>query len=252
MRMVHYYLALAAVLVPCLLLTLATGALHDGSQRHLVLGLFTAVACVAANTLLILFMIVTGRVLRAAMQSRPLAGEFLAELNQFFARRKAYPLAVGAAFVATAAAVLGHGRYIGVAAGLHVLVGLAAVLLNAQALLSGTRALRANQRLLDRVASELDRLDRAGVPVHPEASAPQWSFGLAGRWLVFALSAWGPYLYWSLVVWRGAFEQVSPLFLAVSALVSAFALAQAWRARGRAGGSTAADGSSAVPDSRER
>ena len=235
MRMVHYYLALAAVLAPCLLLTLATGALHDGSQRHLVLGLFTAVACLATNTLLILFMIVTGRVLKAAMQSRPLAGEFLAELNRFFAQKRAYPLAIGAAFAASAAAVLGHGRYIGVAPGLHVLVGLAAVLLNVQALTSGVRTLRANQRLLDRVAAELDRLDRTGAPVRAEAGAPQWSFAPATRWLVFALSAWGPYLYWSLVVWRGAFERVSPLFLAGSALVSAFALARAWHARARPG-----------------
>lgn len=235
MRMVHYYLALALVLAPCLLLTLLSGVFHDGSERHLVLGLFTAVACVATHTLLILFMIVTGRVLKAAMQSRSLSGEFLAELNLFFARRKAYPLAIGAAFAATSAAVLGHGRYIGVAPGLHMLVGLAAVLVNAQSLLGGLRTLRANQLLLDRVAAELDRLDRAGAPVRPEAGAPQWSVGPAGRWLVLALSAWGPYLYWSLVVWRGAFDQVTPFLPIGSALVSAFALTQAWRTRARAG-----------------
>jgi hypothetical protein len=238
MRMMHYYLALALVLAPCLLLTLATGAFHDGSedgsQRHLVLGLFTAVACLAANTLLILFMIVTGRVLKAAMQSRPLSGEFLAELNLFFARRRAYPLAIGAAFAATAAAVLGYGRYIGVPASLHLLVGLAAVLLNVQALIGGARALRANQRLLDRAAAELDRLDRAGIAVRPEALAPQWSIGPAARWGVLALSAWGPYLYWSLVVWRGAFGEVPPLLFVGSAIVSLLALTQAWRARARA------------------
>lgn len=234
MRMVHYHLALALVLAPCLLLTLLSGAFHDDSSRHLVLGLFTAVACLAANTLLILFMIVTGRVLRAAMQSRPLSSEFLAELNQFFAHRRAYPLAIGAALAATVAAVLGHGRYVGVSAWLHLLVGLGALLLNAQALVSGARTLRANQRLLDRAAAELDRLDRAGVSVREDTGAPQWSFGPASRWLVFALSAWGPYLYWSLVVWRGAFAQVTPLLPVGSALVSAFALTQAWRARARA------------------
>ncbi len=231
MRMVHYYLALALLLAPCLLLTLLSGLFQDGSQRHLGLGLFTAVLCVATNTLLILFMIVSGRVLKAAMHARGLGNEFLAALNQFFARRRAYPLAVFSAFAATAAAVLGYGRYIGVPASVHMLVGLAAVLLNALALGQGVRTLRANQALLDRAAAELDRLDAAGAPLSAEAGGPQWSYTRRTRWLVFALSAWGPYLYWSLVVWRGAFGRVSPLLLALSALVSFFGLCQAARTR---------------------
>jgi hypothetical protein len=89
MRMLHYYLALALVLAPCLLLTLQSGALQDGSERHLALGLFTAVLCVATNTLLILFMIVSGRVLKAAMLARALSSEFLTELNQFAAPPRA-------------------------------------------------------------------------------------------------------------------------------------------------------------------
>jgi cytochrome b subunit of formate dehydrogenase len=234
MRMVHYYLALAFVLVPCLALTIWSGALHDGTDRHLVLGLFTAFACLATNTLLILFMIVTGRVLKAAMQTRALPGAFLAELNQFFAQRRAYPLAVSAAFAATVAAVLGYGRYIGVAPLVHVLAGVAAVLFNVQAIVLGVRTLRANQRLLDRAAAELDRLDASGAP-HVDAGGPQWTVGPAKRWLVFAASAWGPYLYWALVVWRGAFGHVSPLLLALSALVSLFGLAQAWRQRASPG-----------------
>jgi hypothetical protein len=229
--MVHYYLALAILLVPCLLLVLATGALPDGSSRHLTVGFFTAVLCVATNTLLILFMIVSGRVLRAAMQSRDLAPAFLRELNEFFARRSAYPLAILAAFAATAAAVLGYGRFIGVPAAVHVLLGLAAVLLNAFALGHGVRALRVNQALLDRAASELDRLDAAGAPVRTEAASPAWVYGPATRWIVFGVSAWAPYLYWALVVWRGDFAHVPPALLALCALGSLFGLAQAWRAR---------------------
>lgn len=231
MRMLHYYLGLALVLAPCLLLTLLSGAFQDGSQRHLGLGLFTAVLCVATNTLLILFMIVTGRVLKAAMHSRALAPVFLLELNQFFASRRAYPLAVFAAFAATAAAVLGYGRYVGVPAPVHMLVGLGAVLLNAFAIGQGVRTLRANQALLDRAVVELDRLDAAGPPLPPDAGEPLWSYPRRTRWLVFALSAWGPYLYWSLVVWRGTFARVSPLLLVLSALVSLFGLLQAVRAR---------------------
>jgi hypothetical protein len=231
MRMVHYYLAMALVLAPCLVLTLLSGALQDGSERHLVVGFFTAVLCVATNTLLILFMIVSGRVLKAAMQSRSLAPEFLDELNRFFAQRRAYPLAILAAFATTAAAVLGYGRFIGVPAAVHVLLGLGAALLEAFALVDGTRILRANQALLDRAAVELDRLDALGAPVHAGAGAPQWAYSTRTRWLVFALSAWGPYLYWSLVVWRGDFERVSPVLLVLSALVSLFGLMRAARAR---------------------
>ena len=237
MRMTHYYLALALLLAPCLLLTLLSGQFQDGSQRHLVLGFFTAVLSVATQTLLILFMIVSGRVLRAAMQSRELDPEFLVELNQFFARRSAYPLAILAAFAATAAAVLGYGRFIGVPPAVHMLVGLFAVLLNLFALGQGLRALRANQALLDRAARELDRLDRSGAPVRADAGGPQWKYGASTRWLVFALSAWGPYLYWALVVWRGSFAHMTPLFLLLSAAASAFGLLQAWRTRARASAS---------------
>lgn len=235
MRMVHYFLALALLLAPCLLLTLLTGAFQDDSQRHLMLGLFTAVLCVATHTLVILFMIVTGRVLKAAMGSRELPPVFLEELNLFFSRRRAYPMAIFAAFLTTAAAVLGYGRYIGVPAGVHMLTGLAAVLLNALALGHGLRSLRSNQSLLDRVAAQLDRLDKSGAPVDESASEIQWTYGPPTRWLVFAVSAWGPYLYWSLVVWRGAFRNVAPLFLALTALASAIGLMRAWRARARAG-----------------
>jgi hypothetical protein len=158
----------------------------------------------------------------------------LDELNEFFARRKAYPLAIFSAFAATAAAVLGYGRFIGVSSAVHMLVGLAAVLLNSLAVIQGVRTLRKNQGLLDRVAAALDRMDAAGMPA-ASAGGPQWSYRPPTRWLVFALSAWGPYLYWALVVWRGAFARVSPYLLVACALLSLFGLARAWQTRARTG-----------------
>jgi hypothetical protein len=234
MRMVHYYLALAGVLAPALALTLVTGLSFDGPGRHGLIGFFTALLCVALHTLLILFMLVSGRVLRAAMQSRDLPAVFLAELNVFFAQRADYPLALLAALSAAAAAVLGHGRFVGVPTAVHALVGLGALLLNGWGVTRGVAALRRNQRLLDRAAAELDQLDAAGAPLR-NAAEPAWSFGPAGRWLVFAASAWGPYLYWALVVWRGDFGAVSPLLPAACACGSALGLAQAWRRRAAAG-----------------
>jgi len=226
--MVHYYAALACLVPFALLATVATGIWHDGSQRHLVLGLFTSIYCVAVHTLLILFMIVTGRILKTTMRTRSLDPGFLAELNLFFAERSAYPVALLGAASITATAVLGHGRYIGVPTWIHELMAIAATLLNLFAVSSGYRTLRENQRLVDRVAAELDRLDRSGAPVAEEPPALAW--GARGRWLIFGLAAWAPYLYWGLVVWRGRFAEVGPALPAACALASLFGMARAWRA----------------------
>jgi hypothetical protein len=233
MRMVHYYLALAFVLAPCLLATLLSGAFQDGSERHLLVSFFTAVLCVATQTILILFMIVSGRVLKAAMKSRRLEPRFLAELNEFFARRRAYPLAIFAAFAATVAAVLGYGRFIGVPPAVHMLVGLVAVLLNLFALGAGTRTLRQHQDLMDRAAAELDRLDRIGAPIDEAATAIPWVYPARTRWLVFAVSAWAPYLYWALIEWRGEFARVAWPVPLVTAVISGFGFTRALRAGAR-------------------
>lgn len=233
MRMSHYYLLLALVLVPCLVATVVTGIWHDGSQRHLTLGLFTAILCVATNTLLILFMIVTGRVLRAAMRARPLGREFLADLNDFFARKHAYPLALVASASAVATAVLGYGRFIGVSIAVHFVLGIATVLINLAAVPIALRTLRENQGVLDRAADELDRIDReAATPSELPIAEPEWAFEAATRWAIFAASAWLPYLYWGLVVWRGRFGQVPTLFLVLTTAVSTACLLIAWRRRG--------------------
>jgi hypothetical protein len=231
MRMTHYYAAIGALLAPLLVATLISGIFHRPGELHLWLGLASAILAVATNTVLILFMIVTGRVLKVAMRSRPLPPAFLAELNEFFAQRSAYPLALLGAASATATAVLGYGRFIGVPDGVHELLGILTFLLNAFALGAGILTLRRNQGLLDRVARELDRLDRAGVEPDPRVGGPDWAYGAATRWFVFALCAWLPYLYWGLVVWRGAFREVPHLLLGACALASGAGFLRALRAR---------------------
>jgi hypothetical protein len=232
MRMIHYYSVLAFVLVPALLATLGLGLFHDGSQKHLSMGLVTAILCVATNTLLILFMIVTGRVLRAAMKARPLGEKFLAELNEFFANRRVYPMALVGAASAAATAVLGYGRFIGVPSEVHLLLGLATILINLGLVPFGLRTLRGNQGLLDRAARDLDRIEREVGPAPPEAGEIEWTYGPATRWTVFTLSAWLPYLYWGLVVWRGDFAAVPRAFLIGTAVVSALGALRAWRCKG--------------------
>lgn len=238
MRMVHYYLALAILVAPALLATLFLGVFHDGSLKHTYAGLFTSIGCVALNTLFILFMIVTGRVLKAAMKARSLRPEFLTELNQFFAKKTAYPMALIAATLAVATAVLGHGRFIGVPAWVHLVLGLITVLVNLLGIPACMRVLGENQKLLDHVARELDRLDEVEGPVPEGTGEPEWRYGPRTRWFIFATSAWLPYLYWALVVWRGQFEKVPTAFLVVTVLASAAGILGA--CSGRASNSNAA------------
>jgi hypothetical protein len=231
MRMVHYFTVLAVLVAPALLASAATGMLASKSEAHLSVGLVGALLAVAAQTLLILFMIITGRVLRSAMESRPLAPAFLEEANQFFARRKAYPVAVFATLFIVAAAVLGYGqRAFGAPAAVHMLLGLLAIGFNLWALQLGYQTLRHNQTLLDRVASELDRIDRETpeAVVREEELDPATA---ARRWTLAALVAWMPYLYWVFIEWRGAWSAVHPLVPVATALVSAYALVCAWLSR---------------------
>ena len=232
MRMVHYYAGMALFLAPCLVATAVAGLVGGGTQGHLLLGLVASIACVATQTLLILFMIVTGRVLKAAIASRSLPREFLDELNLFFARRRAYPLALLGAVTAVATAVLGYGSLIGVPSLVHVTLGLGTVVLNLVLLPLGLRTLRSNQDLLDRVARELDRIDaeRSARGAEPIPEVPvDWAFSRRARWFLFAVAAWLPYVYWGLVVWRGRFGEVPPGLPVLCALLSGLGIAQAFR-----------------------
>ena len=228
MRMSHYYMATALLLIPALLATLVSGAFSPGSGAHMYLGLFTSMGCVLQSTLLILFMIVTGRVLRQAVALRNLPPPVLERLHEFFAHRATYPAALLAAFAAVAAAVLGHGEFIGVPVWVHMLTGLAACLVNLWTIGIGLRTLRGNQSLIDDAAHILDRIDAEMSEEEAEElpdGGVEWKFGPRTRWLIFAACAWLPYVYWGAIVWHGDFERISPLFSSGTAVVSALAFA---------------------------
>jgi hypothetical protein len=210
MRMWKYFVLGACLLVLALLATVVAGVWHDRSQRHLWLGLFTVVLGVGVHTLVILFMLVTGRVLREAMRARALGPEFLGRLNDFFARRSAYPLAVLGAFSLVAAGVLGmSARGFGISPAWHMLLGLGAAAINLWALEREYRALRYNQRLVDEVAGELDRIDREIPPPPIDPAAGGDPRAVPRFALTLAVGAWLPYLYWVLITWRGDFSRVS-------------------------------------------
>lgn len=210
MRMWKYFVLGASLLALALLATVVAGLVHDGSSRHLWVGLFTVVLGVGVHTLVILFMLVTGRVLREAMRARGLGPEFLSRLNEFFARRSAYPLAALGAFSLVAAGVLGmSARGFGISPAWHMLIGLATAGLNLWALQEEYRALRGNQHLVDEAAAELDAIDRATPPppIDPAEGGDPRAVPRFG--LTLAVGAWLPYLYWALITWRGDFARVS-------------------------------------------
>jgi hypothetical protein len=222
MRMVHYFGGFAALVIPALLWTAWTG-FAGGGERHVSVGLLAAVFAVLAHTLVILFMLVTGRVLKEAMATRPFPQGFLVELNEFFARKKAYPAALLGASATAAAAVLGYAhRGFGIPAWVHSAAGCAAIGVNIWAIVHEVRALQENRGLIDRAALELDRIDQearahrkiagevCGELAIDEERPEPYDPARVGRWgIIVALSAWFPYLYWALIVWRGEFGRVS-------------------------------------------
>jgi hypothetical protein len=209
-----YFAAAAGLTTAALLWTAWTGIGGDTSQ-HLPAGLVGSVVAVATHSLVILFMIITGRVLREAMLARPLGPEFLVELNDFFAQKKAYPVALLAVFATVTAAVLGYGnRGFNLSPAVHMLAGVGALVFNLWALPIEYRTLRANQGLIDRAAKELDRIDREAGEVEEEPIVPASPLRVG---LTLAIGPWLPYTYWGLIVWKGRFESIPLLpFLAVS------------------------------------
>jgi len=210
MRMLQYFAALAALSSIGLIWTAWLGV--AGSTSHLPVGLISAILTVGVHTLVILFMIVTGRVLREAMRSRDFGAEFLKELNDFFAEKPAYPAAVFGAFSIAMAGVLGYGApALGLSSMVHMLAGLLALVFNLWALTAEFQALRANQGLLDRAAIELDAID-ARLEAEgelPEEEPPLDAESYARGALIVAFSIWLPYFYWVYVVWRGDYTKVS-------------------------------------------
>ncbi|MDP6519365.1 MAG: hypothetical protein QF411_05660, partial [Planctomycetota bacterium] len=195
---------------PALFATAILGAL--GSSHHLPLGLFSALWAVAIHSLVILFMLVTGRVLREAQRNKMLGPEFLEEAGRFFGERAGFPAALAGAFSIVAAGVLGYAaRGFGISPMVHIGAGLAALAINLWAISVEYRALLCNQELIDRAAFELDRLDREAdargdAPPAPPPLDPRRPARLG---LTLAIAAWLPYLYQALILWRGDFARAS-------------------------------------------
>jgi hypothetical protein len=210
MRMIHYFGAAAFLTIVALLASAWLG-ISGQLEVHFRVALVTAILAIGTHSLLILFMIITGRIIREAILHRDLPPEFLVELNQFFRRKKAYPAALLGAVSIVVAGVLGTAQSaLGLPPMTHMLAGVLALCVNFFAIVVETQAIFANQELVDRVAATLDEIDREleqkGNPPADDEPDPRAKSRAA---MAVCLGAWVPYLYWGLVVWRGDFSKVS-------------------------------------------
>jgi len=207
--MIHYFATLTGLAT--ILLLLATWAGLAGSPQHLYLGLSAAITAGATHSLVILFSIVSGRVLREAIRARKLDGALLDELNEFFAKKSAYPAALFAVLFIATAAVLGFANYgFGLNPMVHMIAGFVALIVNLWAFSVEGRAILANQDVLDRAAARLDELDRIardeGEDVEYVDAEP---LNLKRVGWSLTLGSWLPYLYQVLILWKGDFGRVS-------------------------------------------
>ncbi|TAH38141.1 MAG: hypothetical protein EYC70_05835 [Planctomycetota bacterium] len=201
---------------------------HSGLAAHRALGLGGSILVLLTHSVVLVYLIGTGRAIKDATNDYQLDAGFYA-LHRAIKWRAA-PWATLNTFVIVAAAVLGGVVETGgAAAWLHPLAALLALLLNAVGLPSIWRAIRDNGVLLDQVVAaswEKNRpvLESGGDP-KPQASL----LTPAGWALLLALSAWLPWLYLRFVMGRGS---VPPWpFAALSAvLLALFAVAALRRA----------------------
>ena len=236
MRMSYYYLYLAVLASLGLLASVAAG--FFGWSTHLMLALLTAFVVVALHTLVIMFLLISGRLLREGHENCGLPAEYLARSNAFWKERGGFYLALLGASSIVAAGVLGYSKHaFSIPSEVHLLVGLFAAAVTLYAIPIELSALRNVEGLLDEVRETLDREDReraargeapVGSEHEPYKDSPK---AIAVFVLVVPLLV---YFYKTLIVWGGDFDQVSvhPWFeISVVGLVM---LVRAQRTQGRA------------------
>jgi len=210
MRMSHYFLSLAVLAVGGLLATALAGV--AGWDLHLWIALPTAIVVVGLHSLVILFVLIGGRLLREAINNCGLDPGFLARNNAYFKSVSGLFLTIGGALSIVAAGVLGYAeRAFSIPPEVHLLVGIGAAVITLLALPREYRALRTVEALLDETRETLaaEDLNRAAEGLGPvdEGHVPyRDSQSHIGLFLVIAPVL--VYLYRALIVWRGRFDRV--------------------------------------------
>lgn len=206
-----YFLSLAVLSAGGLIVSAIAGI--AGASWHLMVALLTAIAVVALHTLVILFMLISGRLLREGHQNCGLPLEFLERSNRFFREHGGLNLALFGASSIVAAAVLGYTEHaFSIPVEVHLGVGLLAAVLTLVAIPIELRALRNVEGLLDEARLVLDREDaerasRGEPPVDDDYEPPRDSPRAVAAFVLIVPAL--IYLYRALIVWRGEFSEVS-------------------------------------------
>jgi hypothetical protein len=211
MRMSHYYISLMVLAVGGLILTASAGIL--GWSMHLTVALATAFVVVGMHSMVILFMLISSRLLREGHENCGLSPTFLKRSNDFFRERGGFFLALGGAFSIVTAGVLGYAeRAFELPPEVHLLVGLSALVVTLVAIPIELRALHNVEGLLDEAREILDHEDvaraargeePAGADHVPYKDSPK---AIAAFIFTAPLLVYG---YRALIVWRGDFGKVS-------------------------------------------
>ncbi len=220
MRMSSIFALLAGTSLAGMLAALGTGLAQGAGEAaflHRGLGLAGAILMLFTHSIVFVYMIGTGRAIKDAVRDHGVDRAFYVEHVGY--KWQASPWAMTCASLSVATAVLGGMVEAGAAAAwLHPLVALATVVAQALGLPAEYRTIRANGRLLDRVAEATAERNRA-VLERGEDPAPPLSPLSATAWTwILAVSAWLPWLYIRFIMGeRGAawwpFAVLSLLFL---------------------------------------
>jgi hypothetical protein len=211
MRMSQYYLSLLVLSILGLVATALGGVLHR--PWHLSLALPTAMLVVGMHSLVIVFVMIGGRLLREASNNCGLSHEYLEQSNVFFKDRTGLFFCVAGAFSIVIAAVLGYGnRAFGLAPDVHLIAGVLAGMVSLAAAPFELKALQRTEALLDTTRETLDTEDRDRAarglgPVDERHIAYKDSKAHIALFIVIA--PWLIYLYQVLIVWQGDFGRVS-------------------------------------------
>lgn len=154
----HKYFTIMAVFVAALfavVVTLGFQAQLNHAKVHIATAFFLVVAVLFVHSLVIFFLIGSGRAIREAIHERPWSKPYLSKINVL--RLKSFPFALGSMFSSILAAWSGAGAHTGVwSTQVHRGVAVACLGINLFGFVVEWLQLRANSRMIHELQAKLD------------------------------------------------------------------------------------------------
>lgn len=173
----HRYFTMMAVALTAffaVVVTLGFRARLDHAMVHIVAAFFLVIAVLFVHSLVIFFLIGSGRAIREAIVERPWSKPYLARINAF--RIKSFPWALGSIAAAILGAWSGAGAHTGVwSTTVHRGVALGCLGVNLFAFVIEWAQLAANSRMIQELQAKLDSEPSGSAPagISPEPQAAE-------------------------------------------------------------------------------